>query len=88
MVLIGRQFWTETIPCYDLLKHISRKKPYGKLVHLVDEPEEAVEAILSFYHMVKPYIRRLSNAPTAKTKVPAKPRNESSLEKQSSLLNL
>lgn len=68
MVFMDEQFWTQKIPAYDLLKGMAKGKSYEKLIYVTDAADEAVEAILSFYHMKKPILRRLSSAPIRKLK--------------------
>ena len=61
---MDRKFWTEKVPAYSLLKSMAKGKSYDKLIYLVDEPGEAIDALLAFFHLKKPLLRRLSTAPT------------------------
>ena len=42
MVLVGRTYWTETLPAWPLLRALSRGRPMEDRVHLVDHVDEAV----------------------------------------------
>jgi predicted Rossmann-fold nucleotide-binding protein len=42
MVLVGRTYWTETLPAWPLLRELSRGRPMEDRVHLVDSVDEAV----------------------------------------------
>ena len=46
MVLVGKQYWTETVPAWPLLRSLSRGRVMEPLVHLVDDPAE-VAALLA-----------------------------------------
>jgi predicted Rossmann-fold nucleotide-binding protein len=46
MVLVGRTYWTETLPVWPLLAALARDRLMEPLVHLVDTPAEAAEVIL------------------------------------------
>jgi predicted Rossmann-fold nucleotide-binding protein len=46
MVLVGRAYWTETLPAWPLLRSLSRGRPMEARVHLVDHVDE-VAAILT-----------------------------------------
>ena len=41
MVLVGRAYWTETLPAWPLLQTLARGRPMEDHVHLVDSVEEA-----------------------------------------------
>jgi predicted Rossmann-fold nucleotide-binding protein len=43
MVLVGRTYWTETLPAWPLLKALARGRAMEDHVHLVDSVEEATE---------------------------------------------
>ena len=45
MVLVGRRYWTETVPAWPLLRSLSRGRVMEPHVHLVDTVEEAAELI-------------------------------------------
>ncbi|HEU5037053.1 MAG TPA: Rossmann fold nucleotide-binding protein [Nocardioides sp.] len=47
MVLVGATYWTEQLPAWPLLQHLSRGKPMEGHVHLVDSPEDAVNLLVS-----------------------------------------
>jgi len=40
MVLVGRKYWTETVPVWPLLRSLARGRAMESLVHLVDDPAE------------------------------------------------
>jgi len=42
MVLVGRAYWTETLPAWPLLRSLSRGRPMEQRVHLVDHVDEAI----------------------------------------------
>ena len=42
MVLVGRAYWTETLPAWPLLRSLARGRPMEDRVHLVDHVDEAV----------------------------------------------
>jgi predicted Rossmann-fold nucleotide-binding protein len=42
MVLVGREYWTVTLPAWPLLQALARGRPMEGHVHLVDSVEEAV----------------------------------------------
>lgn len=42
LVLLGRDFWTRTVPAWDLIATLARDRPMASHVHLVDTAEEAV----------------------------------------------
>ena len=41
MVLVGRTYWTETLPAWPLLRALARGRPMEDRVHLVDHVDEA-----------------------------------------------
>jgi predicted Rossmann-fold nucleotide-binding protein len=43
MVLVGRTYWTETLPAWPLLKSLARGRPMESHVHLVDDVNAASE---------------------------------------------
>jgi predicted Rossmann-fold nucleotide-binding protein len=45
MVLVGRTYWTETLPAWPLLKALARGRVMEGHVHLVDTVEEAAEVV-------------------------------------------
>ena len=45
MVLVGRAYWTETLPAWPLLRSLARGRPMEDRVHLVDHVDEAVDAV-------------------------------------------
>jgi predicted Rossmann-fold nucleotide-binding protein len=45
MVLVGRDYWTVTMPAWDLLQALARGRPMEDHVHLVDSVEEATELL-------------------------------------------
>ena len=45
MVLVGRTYWTETLPAWPLLSELSRGRPMADRVHLVDSVDEAAELL-------------------------------------------
>jgi predicted Rossmann-fold nucleotide-binding protein len=45
MVLIGRAYWTETLPAWPLLQSLARGRPMEDRVHLVDTVEEASDLL-------------------------------------------
>ena len=45
MVLVGRRYWTETVPAWPLLSSLSRGRVMEPHVHLVDTVEEAADLI-------------------------------------------
>jgi predicted Rossmann-fold nucleotide-binding protein len=46
MVLVGREYWTTTLPVWPLLRSLARGRLMEPLVHLVDTPAEAAEVVL------------------------------------------
>jgi predicted Rossmann-fold nucleotide-binding protein len=47
MVLVGRSYWTETLPAWPLLKAMARGRPMESHVHLVDTVDDVGELIVS-----------------------------------------
>jgi predicted Rossmann-fold nucleotide-binding protein len=47
MVLVGVEYWTETVPVWPLLRALARGLPMERHVHLVDSVEEAANLIVS-----------------------------------------
>lgn len=47
MVLLGRRYWTETLPAYPLLETLAGERDYARQIALVDKVEDAVAFILS-----------------------------------------
>ena len=47
MVLVGRTFWTETLPAWPLLEALARGRPMEPHVHLVDDVDEAADLFAS-----------------------------------------
>ena len=45
MVLVGRRYWTETVPTWPLLSALARGRRMESFVHLVDSVEEAANLI-------------------------------------------
>jgi predicted Rossmann-fold nucleotide-binding protein len=45
MVLVGRSYWTESLPAWPLLLALSRGRPMENHVHLVDTVDDAAELI-------------------------------------------
>ncbi|WP_435744693.1 LOG family protein [Nocardioides sp. SYSU DS0663] len=45
MVLLGRSYWTDTLPVWPLLQALARDRHMGDHVHLVDTVEEAAEVV-------------------------------------------
>jgi predicted Rossmann-fold nucleotide-binding protein len=45
MVLVGRSYWTEELPCWPLLQALAAQRPMASCVHLVDTADEAVAVI-------------------------------------------
>ncbi len=46
MVLVGRDYWTEEVPAWPLLRSLADGRAMEKVVHLVDDLDE-VPALLS-----------------------------------------
>jgi predicted Rossmann-fold nucleotide-binding protein len=49
MVLVGRTYWTETVPAWPLLEALARGRVMEKHVHLADSVEEAASIIENRY---------------------------------------
>jgi len=47
MVFLGKKFWTETLPAYDLLLKVSKGRDYERMITITDSIEEAVDFILN-----------------------------------------
>lgn len=47
MVLVGRRYWTETVPAWPLLRELARGRPMADRVHLVDTVEEAAAQVVA-----------------------------------------
>jgi predicted Rossmann-fold nucleotide-binding protein len=45
MVLVGREYWTETVPAWPLLRSLARGRTMEAHVHLVGDVDEAVEMV-------------------------------------------
>ena len=45
MVFLGKNFWTETLPAYDLLLKVSKGRNYEEMITITDSIDEAVEFI-------------------------------------------
>ena len=45
MVLVGRRYWTETLPVWPLLSRLARDRAMESNVHLVDDVDEAAEVV-------------------------------------------
>jgi predicted Rossmann-fold nucleotide-binding protein len=45
MLLVGRRYWTETVPAWPLLVALARGRPMEDHLHLVDSVEEAAELL-------------------------------------------
>jgi predicted Rossmann-fold nucleotide-binding protein len=46
MVLVGREYWTQTLPAWPLLLALARGRPMEDHVHLVDTVDEAADLVL------------------------------------------
>lgn len=46
LVLVGRAYWTEQYPAWQLLSTLAAGRPMAERLHLVDDPAEAVELLL------------------------------------------
>ena len=46
LVLVGREHWTGTLPVWPLLQALGTDRPLGRVLHLVDTPEEAAAIVL------------------------------------------
>lgn len=47
MVLVGRDYWTSTLPAWPLLEALARDRDMAAHVHLADSTDEAVEIVLA-----------------------------------------
>lgn len=47
MVLVGREYWTQTFPAWPLLKALAAGRPMQRHVHLVDSIQDAAELVAS-----------------------------------------
>lgn len=45
MVLVGRDYWTQTLPAWPLLESLARGRDMTACIHLVDSTDEAVEIV-------------------------------------------
>jgi predicted Rossmann-fold nucleotide-binding protein len=45
MVLVGRSYWTRTLPAWPLLQSLARGRAMEAHVHLVDTVDEAAELV-------------------------------------------
>jgi hypothetical protein len=45
MVLVGRSYWTRTLPAWPLLQTLARGRAMERYVHLVDNVDEAAELV-------------------------------------------
>ncbi len=48
MVFFGRRFWSETKPIYPLLRRLAADKPYGALLMITDDTDEAAAFVRQF----------------------------------------
>ncbi len=56
MVFFGREFWTEEMPAYTLLKELAERGKYKNLLlSLTDDPEEAIAELIKFQHQANVY---------------------------------
>lgn len=46
MVLVGKKYWTEQLPAWQLLQSLARERSMEPLVELVDSVEDAVSAVI------------------------------------------
>lgn len=49
MIFFGKDFWTNKLPAYDLLKRIAKGKEYEKLIIITDDIDEVVDFISKQY---------------------------------------
>ena len=47
MVFFGKDFWTNNLPAYDLLKRVAKGREYEKLIMITDNIDEVVDFISS-----------------------------------------
>jgi predicted Rossmann-fold nucleotide-binding protein len=45
LVLVGQEYWTETVPVWPALLALGRERRLGAAIHLVDTPEEATDVL-------------------------------------------
>ncbi|CCH80468.1 conserved hypothetical protein [Nostocoides japonicum T1-X7] len=45
LVLLGREHWTRTVPVWEAVRLLARGRPMEEAIHLVDDPDEAVQAL-------------------------------------------
>ncbi|WP_026927603.1 LOG family protein [Granulicoccus phenolivorans] len=45
LVLVGREYWTQTLPAWSLLSALAAGRPMAERLHLVDHPGEAVDLL-------------------------------------------
>lgn len=45
LVLLGREHWTRTLPVWEAVRLLARGRPMEEAIHLVDDPDEAVQAL-------------------------------------------
>ncbi len=48
MILFGEDYWTNVKPVWPLLSFLARGQAWGELVHLVDEPEQALDVLRAY----------------------------------------
>ena len=46
LVLVGQEYWSETIPVWAAVRALGQERGMGTVVHLVDTPEEAAAIVL------------------------------------------
>lgn len=47
MVLVGQEYWTRTLPAWQLLRALAGNRMMSQVIHLVDSVEEAAEVVSS-----------------------------------------
>jgi hypothetical protein len=47
LILVGRQYWTETYPAWPLLRRLGADRPMGESIHCVDSVKEATDLLTS-----------------------------------------
>jgi len=45
LILVGRQYWTETYPAWPLLRRLGADRPMGESIHCVDSVKEAADLL-------------------------------------------
>ena len=45
LILVGRQYWTDTYPAWPLLHRLGANRPMGELIHCVDSVKEAADIL-------------------------------------------